>query len=252
MRWHLLTLLLLTSFALAQNAQQQPTAQSNSGMVISGGYASTPVQAPTVVTPHITLGVASSNPVGATSSASGLQVGATSAAIPPTVSQQPIVNQAIVSGEVNAGNTRTGIGPVATIVAPGPQGTASNLPANSNAQTNGTAANTTMTGAIAPTEPQPDVAAAARYYKEHRQHAVKTYTNDDINRLNEQTNTAASGANSALPASDMNAPATPSTSNPASTMPQTDQSQQAPSARPPAAQPKKPAPYTPPQTPPQQ
>ena len=244
MRWYLLTALTITSLALAQNVQQ-PAAPSTSGIVVSGGYASTPIQAPTVMTPHVTLGVASPNPVGATSSASGLQVGATSAALPPAVSQQPVVNEAIISsGGVNAGNTRTGIGPVASIAAPGPQA------ANTNAQANGEAENANSGEAVAPAQSQMvDVAAAARYYKEHHQRAVRTFTNDDINRLNQQTNTASSGANSALPASDMSTPAAPSTSNPAATMPQTDKSQQAPATQP---EPKKPVPYTPPATPPQQ
>lgn len=234
----------MASLAVAQTAQQ-PAAPSTSGVVINGGYASTPVQAPTVLTPHVTLGIASPNPVGATSSAGGLQVGATSAAIPPAVTQQPIANEAVVSnGSVNAGNTRTGTGPVATIVAPGPQGT-------SAAQANGETSSTAVSGVAVPAESQSiDVAAAARYYKEHHQRAVRTFTNDDINRLNQQTNTASSGANSALPASDMSAPAAPATSNPAATLPQTDQAKPAP-AEPPVAQPKKPAPYTPPQTPPQ-
>jgi hypothetical protein len=245
MRWHLLTVFLLTSFAMAQNAQQ-PAAPSTSGMVITGGYASTPTQAPSILTPHVTLGVASANPVGATSSASGLQVGASSAALPPAVSQQAVSNQAIVTtGEINSGNTRTGIGPVGAIVAPGPQ-----TGANTTASTQ--EANTAVVAPARSNESQPDVAAAARYYREHHQRAVKTYTNDDINRLNDQTNTASSGANSALPASDMSAPAAAPTSNPAATMPATDQTQQAPAAQAPAApEPKKPAPYTPPQTPPQ-
>src|SRR5690349_13996063 len=103
MRWQLLTLFALAGFALAQNSQ--PVAPATSGAVINGGYVSTPVTAPTVVTPHVTLGVASTNPVGATSSANGLQVGATSAAIPGTSAQQGVVNQAYISnGAANVGN----------------------------------------------------------------------------------------------------------------------------------------------------
>lgn len=245
MRWQLLTLVAMAGAALAQTTTQQPVAPNTSGMVIQGGYASTPVTAPTVMTPHVTLGVASANPVGATSSASGLQVGATSGAIPPAVGQQTVVNEAIVSsGNTNQGNVRTGTGTAATIVAPGPSSPqeAGNTGANANVST----------GVIGAVEPGPDVAAASRYYKTHPLHATKVYTNADIDRL---TQTEPADA-TALPSSDSNAP-NPATSNPASTMPQGESSaapQSQPSASPSAAPPEtksKPAPYTPPATPPQ-
>jgi hypothetical protein len=263
MRWHLLTLFAMAGVALAQTTTQQPVAPNNSGMVIQGGYVSTPVMAPTVMTPHITLGVASANPVGATSSAFGLQVGATSAAIPPTNAQMTTVNQAVVSsGSTNPGNVVTGTGPAAAIVAPGPQ---SNAPANAqNAGGPNASGNVTANeagGFIPPSAPGPDVAEASRYYRTHPMHAGKVYTNDDINRMNENTANAANAGGSNLPASDMNAPA--ATSNPASTMPANDQPnattpqdqrqmQSQPSTTPATPAPKsKPAPYTPPSTPPQ-
>jgi hypothetical protein len=212
-------------------------------MAIQGGYASTPVTAPTVVTPHVTLSTASTNPVGATSSASGLQVGATSAAMPPAVGQQTPVNEAVVSsGNTNPGNVRTGTGPVATIVVPGqgaPAEAAGNAPENANVATG-----------VGSTGSETDVAAVARYYKTHPLHAAKVYTNADIDRL-KATEPAST---TTLPASDITAP----TSNPAATMPQAGQSAppqiQAPApsqepSQPPAA-PAKPAPYTPPATPP--
>ena len=243
MRLYVLTLVALAGVALAQTTNQQPVAPAASGMVIQGGYASTQVTSPAVVTPHVTLGVASSNPVGATSSASGLQVGATSAAIPPTTGQQTIVNEAIVSsGNANPGNTRTGTGPAAAIVAP----------ATANAQTG--ASTNEQGGVIGAVEPGPDVAEAARYYRTHRQHAVRTYTNDDINRMRQEEGSN-SGMKTEMPASDVNAPSTPSSANPAATMPQADQQQipssQVPANTPPPESKSKPAPYTPPATPPQ-
>lgn len=242
MRWYLLTLVALAGVALAQTTNQQPVAPTTSGMVVQGGYASTPVTSPTVMTPHVTLGVASANPVGATSSASGLQVGATSAAIPPATGQQTVINEAIVSsGNANPGNIRTGTGPAAAIVAP----------AAATAQT-GTSTNE-QGGVVGAVEPGPDVAEAARYYRTHRQHAVRTYTNDDINRLR-QDEGSNSSMKTEMPASDVNAPSTPASSNPAATMPQADQqpmpSSQVPANTPPESK-SKPAPYTPPATPPQ-
>lgn len=245
MRLQMLTLVVLAGVALAQTTNQQPVAPSTPGMVIQGGYASTQVTSPTVMTPHVTLGVASSNPVGATSSASGLQVGATSAAIPPATGQQTIVNEAIVSsGNANPGNTRTGTGPAAAIV----------VPAAASGQ-NGASTNE-YGGVIGAIEPGPDVAAAARYYRTHRQHAVRVYTNDDVNRIRQEEQGSNSGMKTEMPASDVDASSTPSSSNPAASMPQAEQQQITPSqvpATPPPPEPNaKPAPYTPPATPPQQ
>ena len=246
MRWHLLTVFVMAGVALAQQTTtQQPAAANTSGMVVQGGYASTPVMAPTVLTPHVTLSSASSNPVGATSSAYGLQVGATSAAIPSTTAQQSVVNQAVVSsGNTNNGNVTTGTGPAATIVAPGQ---------NAQAGEGGNAGGVSG-GFIGAAGSEPDIAAASRYYRTHPMHAVKTYTNDDVERLKGQEPRGV--ATNSMPASDMNAPAAPPTSNPSATVPQPDQTRapaaEAPTQTPSEAPVSKPKPYTPPATPPQQ
>lgn len=248
MRWHLLTVFVMAGVALAQQTTtQQPAAANTSGMVVQGGYASTPVMAPTVLTPHVTLSSASSNPVGATSSAYGLQVGATSAAIPATTAQQSVVNQAVVSsGNTNNGNVTTGTGPAATIVAPG-----QNAQAGEAGKASGVSG-----GFIGAAGSEPDIAAASRYYRTHPMHAVRTYTNDDVQRLNGQSNTASNTGTMNMPASDVNAPAAPATSNPSATMPQADQTRgpeaPAPAQTPSEAPASKPKPYTPPATPPQQ
>src|SRR5512133_594617 len=216
MRWHLLTLLVMAGVALAQTTNQQPAVQNPSGMVIQGGYASTPVTAPTVITPHVTLGIASSNPVGATSSAGGLQVGASSAAIPTANAQGSVINQAIVSstGTPSANSTTVAGGPAATVAAP----------ASASANQAGTGDVQIVTGASSViVESETDVAAAARYYRTHPMHATKVYTNDDVNRISQQGSTGGL-SNGTLPASDANPPSAPATTNPSATMPQSDQS----------------------------
>jgi hypothetical protein len=245
MRWHLLTLVALAGVTLAQTTNPQTAAPATPGLVIQGGYATTPVTAPTVITPRVTLGIGSANPVGATSSANGLQVGATSAAIPPVNAQGQVVNVPIVSnaGTPSPSTIPAGNGAAATIVAPGP---------NANAES-GNGGVQIVTGASSMVESGTDVAAAARYYRTHPMHAVKVYTNDDVNRLEQQGSTGGL-SNGTLPASDMNAPSAPASSNPAATMPQAEQpaSPPAQAPAPPVEQPKsKPAPYTPPATPPQ-
>ena len=249
MRWHLLTLVALAGVTLAQTTNPQPAAQTTPGMVIQGGYATTPVTNPTVMTPRVTLGIGSANPVGATSSADGLQVGATSAAIPPVNAQGQVVNVPIVSntGTPPQSAIPSGSGAAATIAAPGP---------SANAQAGNSGSNggvQIVTGASSMMESETDVAAAARYYRTHPMHAVKVYTNDDVNRLEQQGSTGGL-SNGTLPASDVSAPSAPASSNPAATMPQAEQSAtpQTQAPAPPAEQPKaKPAPYTPPATPPQ-
>jgi hypothetical protein len=244
----------MAGVALAQTTNQQPAAQNPSGMVIQGGYVSTPVTAPTVITPRITLGIASSNPVGATSSAGGLQVGASSAALPTANAQGTVINQAIVSSTgTPSANTTTGVaGPAATVVAPA---TASGNQANGGVQSStsaGVSGVQIVTGASSVVvESGTDVAAAARYYRTHPMHATKVYTNDDVNRLSQQGSTGGL-SNGTLPASDVSSSSAPASTNSSATMPQTDQSTTTQQAAPPGEQPKsKPAPYTPPATPPQ-
>ena len=257
----------MAGVALAQTPTQQP-ASTTPGLVIQGGYASTPVTAPTVVTPHVTLTTASPNPVGATSSAYGLQVGATSAAVPSAAGPGPTLTEAIVSTSTMSPSPMTGTSAGAIVVpatqsattsqSTAPTGGQANVESNGNQSTGGI---TIIGGYIPPSQAGPDVAEAARYYRAHPIKAVKTYTNDDINRMNENTATTANAGGSNLPAADVNAPAAaPSTGtmHPESAVPQADnmrpsQEQTQPSETAPApALKSKPAPYTPPPTPPQQ
>lgn len=140
-----------------------------------GGYYPAPAFVPLVTTPMVTLNTASPSAVGASNATSGMIAGATNSTLstvqPPVA---PVYTVPVWSGY--------------DLAAPALMPTAAPAPAPSEAISVARVAPGTRHIDLGVATSEVNVAEAARIPRQH-EHAVRTYTNEDINRINQQNGT---------------------------------------------------------------